>query len=261
MTDRPRPAHLTSENAATFSIPAVVASYHLRTPYPRELARFLAGLMPGGQGVVLELGCGTGEITRALAPHVARIDAIDASAPMLSAARAMPGGEEAAICWIHGRAEDAALDGPYALAVSGDALHWMDWEVVLSKIGAALAPGAHLAIVGAKHDAPWLERELDPIVRYSAMQDFQRYDLVEELAARGLFTKAGERTLGPMAFTRTVDEYVAGLHATAGLARERMGESNARAFDDAVRGIVEPHVVDGVLRLEASAHVVWGAPG
>jgi SAM-dependent methyltransferase len=261
MTDRPRPAHLTAHNADTFQLEGVVEAYHLRPPYPPELAAFLVGLMAPKGGAVLELGCGTGEITRVLAPHVERIDAIDVSAPMLARARGMSGGGHAAIRWILGRAEDVDFDGPYALAVSGDALHWMEWDVVLPKIGAALAPGAHLAIVSAKYDAPWLERLLDPIVRYSAMQDFERYDLVEQLAARGLFETIDERTPGPMGFTRTVDEYIEALHATAGLARERMGPENAAAFDGEVRAIVAPYAADGVLRLEASAHVVWGSPG
>jgi hypothetical protein len=64
-----------------------------------------------------------------------------------------------------------------------------------------------------------------------------------------------------MGFTRTVDEYIEALHATAGLARERMGPENAAAFDGEVRAIVAPYAADGVLRLEASAHVVWGSPG
>ncbi len=261
MSARPRPAHLTAHNAATFQLEGVVGSYHLRTPYPPELAAFLAGLMTSPAGAVLELGCGTGEITRMLAPHVERIDAIDVSAPMLGRGRAMAGGEHAAIHWIQGKAEEIEFGGPYALAVSGDALHWMEWEVVLPKVRAALAPGAHLAIVSARYEAPWLEQLMAPIVRYSAMQDFERYDLVEELAARGLFTKAGEATIGPLPFSRSVDDYVEAQHASAGLARERMGPENAAAFDAQVREIVESYAVEGVLGLEASAQVVWGAPG
>jgi SAM-dependent methyltransferase len=260
MTHRPRPAHLTRHNASTFQLDSVVANYHLRTPYPPAVAPFLLGLMPPERGAVLELGCGTGEITRTLAPHVGRIDAVDVSEPMLAAARDMPGGGHRVIRWIHGRVEDVALVGPYALAVAGDALHWMEWDVVLPRIRDALAPGAHLAIVSAKYDAPWLDRLLDPIVRYSAMQDFERYDLVEELEARGLFVKAGERTLGPLAFARTVDDYVEALHATAGLARERMGDANALAFDAEARAIVEPHSTSGAVNLEAVARVDWGGP-
>jgi SAM-dependent methyltransferase len=196
-----------------------------------------------------------------LAPHVERIDALDVSAPMLAAAHVMPGGGHPAIRWMLGRAEDVDFDGPYSLAVAGDALHWMDWDVVLPKVRVTLAPGAHLAIVSARCEPPWSGELLRPIRRYSAMQDFQRYDLIEELAARGVFAKLGEATAGPLPFTRTVDDYVEGLHASAGLARDRMGAENARAFDEQARIIVAPYASEGVLNLEASAHVVWGTPG
>jgi len=261
MTPRRRPSHLTPENAATFQIPGVVEAYHLRTPYPPELAPFLRGLMTSPAGTVLELGCGTGEITRALAPHVARIDAVDISVPMLDAARAMPGGAHPAIRWIHGAAEDVPLTAPYALAVAGDALHWMNWEVVLPRIRAALALGAHLAVVNAISEPPWASQLLDPIRQCSVMQDFERFDLIDELVARGLFVKVGEATVGPAPFTRSVDGYIDALHATAGLPRERMGVGNARAFDAELRQLVEPFANDGLLHLAASARVQWGTPG
>jgi SAM-dependent methyltransferase len=260
MTHRPRPAHLTPENAATFQLAGVVEAYHLRTPHPPELTPLLRGLMTAPTGTVLELGCGTGEITRALAPYVARIDAVDISVPMLHAARTMPGGAHSAIRWIHGAAEHVPLGAPYALAVAGDALHWMNWEVVLPKIGFALAPGAHLAIVSAKCEPPWAVQLLDSIRRHSVMQDFERFDLIDELVARHLFVKVGESTVGPAPFTRTVDGYIDALHATAGLPRERMRADSASSFDAEVRKLVARYVKGGVLELEASAHVVWGTP-
>jgi SAM-dependent methyltransferase len=255
-----RPAHLTQHNAAAFQLASVVDAYHLRTPYPPELAPFLLGLMPT-RGAVLELGCGTGEITRALAPLVERIDAIDVSEPMLARARAMPGGDHPAIRWIAERAEDASLDGPYALAVSGDALHWMDWDVVLPRLIRALATGAVLAIVTAvMSPPPWSDALRPVIARYSVMQDFQPYEIGAELVRRGLFQRHGEETVGSMPFRRTVAEYVDALHATAGMPRERMRDDDSRAFDEAVASIVGGYGEQGTLQFEASARVIWGAP-
>ena len=79
------------------------------------------------------------------------------------------------------------------------------------------------------------------------MQDFQRYDIVDELAARGIFAKLGEATVGPRPFRRGIEDYVEALHATAGLARDRMGAANAAAFDEQVHAIVEHYAADGVL--------------
>ncbi len=262
MPDIARPAHLSAENAATFQLQGVVDAYHLRTPYPPGLGTMLAGLMAPAAGAVLELGCGTGEIARMIARHASRVDAIDISAPMLERARAMSGDGYANIRWIEGRAEDVALTPPYALAVAGDALHWMDWDIVLPRVGDSLAPGGVLAIVSAiTVDPPWKPALEEIIPRYSAMQNFVRYDLTHELVNRGLFEVVGETSVGPEPFERTVDEYIAALHATAGLARERMGDRSALAFDSEARSVVAPFADGGGLRLTASARVVWGRPG
>src|SRR5205823_12479112 len=172
--------------------------------------------MSPAAGKVVELGCGTGEIARMLAPHAERVDAIDVSAPMLEKARSLPAGDHPAIRWILGAAEDVELEPPYALAVAGDSLHWMEWEIVLPKLARALAPGAPLAIVSAgAQQPPWADALWEIIKRYSTMQDFEQYNLLDQLRRRHLFEPLGEDTVGREAFDRTVDEYIDALHATA----------------------------------------------
>lgn len=255
-----KPSQLTAHNAAAFQIPSVVDAYHLRTPYPAELVDVLLDLDSGARGPVLELGCGTGEIARALAPHVSRIDAVDISAPMLERARSMAGGDAPSIRWIESAAESFTTDGPYSLVVSGDALHWMDWEVVLPAIGRALAPEGRLAIVnaGEVRSSSGDEALLQVIRRHSVISDYQTYELTDELVARGLFEVEGEVTTARMPFERSVDAYIEALHATSGFPRERM--ANPDAFDREVRAVVEAEAVDGVLTLEAFARVSWGRP-
>lgn len=259
MTNVPRPAHLTPENAAAFQLRGVVDAYHLRTPYPSGLGPCLLRLMRPPGGKILELGCGTGEIARTLAPHSERLDAIDISAPMLARAATLPGGDDPRICWIHGSAEDAPLDPPYALAVAGDALHWMNWETVLPRVRAALAPGAVLAIVTAEHYGhPWAAQLQEAYARYSTMRNFERYNIVDELVKRHLFELLGDETVGPEAFSRSVDEYIDGMHAMAGLTRERMGADSSQRFDEVVRALVSPFADEGILELAGSARVAWG---
>lgn len=261
MTNIPRPSHLTPENAAAFQLAGVVDAYHLRTPYPSSLAPCLVQLMRPAGGKILELGCGTGEIARALAAHAERVDAIDISAPMLEKATTLPGGTDSRIRWILGSAEAVALDPPYALAVADDALHWMNWETVLPRLRQVLAPGAVLAIVTAEHYThAWASELQEAYARYSTMRNFERYTIVDELVKRRLFEPLGHETVGPEAFSRSVDEYIEGMHAMAGLTRERMGSVAAREFDETVRALVSPFATDGVLELAGSAHVVWGTP-
>jgi SAM-dependent methyltransferase len=98
-----RPPSWSEHNAAAFQLDDVVEQYHLRAPYPSTLSPFLRDLALPPSGAVLELGCGTGKITRVLAPHVGRIDAVDSSRAMIERARTLPGGSHPAIRWIEGR--------------------------------------------------------------------------------------------------------------------------------------------------------------
>lgn len=256
-----RPAQLTRTNAEAFQLPSVVAAYHLRTPYPAATFPFLLQLAQPLGGPVLELGCGTGELARGLAPSSERVDAIDLSAAMLERARSMPGGDRDNIRWIEGQAETATLEGPYALAIAGDSFHWMAWEVVLERVVRALAADALIAIVSAQlAPVPWADA-LTPIIgRHSVIQDFEPYDFIALLRERQLLDITGDERVGDDPFTRTVDEYISSLHATAGMPRERMGGASAQAFDEAVRRLVEPHAQHGALQLRASARIVWGRP-
>lgn len=261
MSEADRPPQLSRHNAAAFQLEDVVEQYHLRTPYPSSLAPFLRDLAVPPKDSVLELGCGTGEIARALAPLVERIDAVDISALMIDRARTMPGGSDTAIRWITAEAERAPLQGPYTLAVAGDALHWMDWETTLPRVGDSLAPAAVLAIVHAViPPVPWSEAMKDLFSRYSVITNSVPHDLIEELESRGLFKRVDKATLGPERFVRTTDEYIDALHATAGLPRQRMGREQASAFDNDARALVSRYSPGNRLELEASAEVVWGTP-
>ncbi|MDP9237433.1 MAG: class I SAM-dependent methyltransferase [Chloroflexota bacterium] len=183
----------------------------------------------------------------------------DISAAMLERAETLPGGKDPRIRWILGSAEDAAFDPPYALAIAGDALHWMTWETVIPRVQEALAADAFLAIVTAVAvTPPWFLELQDVIRRYSVMQNFEPYSLVDELQKRHLFEAVGDETVGPEPFPRSVAEYIDALHATSGFPRERMGADDARLFDDAVQTLVAPFANAGVLELGGSAQVIWG---
>jgi hypothetical protein len=173
----------------------------------------------------------------------------------------MPGGDHPNIRWLVARAEDAPLDGPYALAVAGASLHWMDWDVVLPRVAEQLAPDAVLAIVVSPGvPPPWADDLREITSRYSVIRDWQNADLMALLESRGVFKHVAKEHLAPEPYSRTIDEYVDGQHATSGLARGRMGAGSARAFDDEVRALVTPYAKDGVLELAADAEVDWGTP-
>ncbi|MBM7783650.1 class I SAM-dependent methyltransferase [Tenggerimyces flavus] len=256
-----RPAHLSTEVAEGFQDEQVVAVYHQRPPYPAEAIELLLELAAGGP--VLDLGCGPGDLARRIAPHVERVDAVDFSEAMVVRGKQLPGGDRANLHWQVGPAEEAELHPPYALATAGESLHWMDWDVVLPRLGTTLA------IVDRDWGgSPVTVEALLPLWRqYSSVKNFARYDLIEELTKRGLFTLEGERKCAPEPWRPTVEEYLDARHSQRGFSRTHMGDEAAAAFDQAVTAALEKLIASGDLattgdrlELEAGAKVSWGSP-
>ncbi|KOV82155.1 trans-aconitate 2-methyltransferase [Nocardia sp. NRRL S-836] len=73
--------------------------------------------------VVLDLGCGTGQLAAPLSRHVRRVLAVDPEPDMLAHAPALPN-----VDWHLGSDADVAELGRFDAVVVGQALHWMDHE-------------------------------------------------------------------------------------------------------------------------------------
>jgi SAM-dependent methyltransferase len=212
---------------------------------------------------VLDVGRGPGDIARHLAPLVERIDAVDASAGMLAAGAAAPGGDAPNLRWIHGRIEEVQLEPPYALISAGESLHWFDWELVMPRFADMLWPNGVLAIVNRDWDGPpAIHQKLLPVLKqFGAVRVWQNVDLLDELTRRGLFEVRGERRFAPEAWEPTVDEYILARHSQRSFSRTHMGPAAAAAFDAALRGVLaEVPTVEGRLQLNTTAHVCWGRP-
>jgi SAM-dependent methyltransferase len=255
----PKPAHLAPRYGAQFGDDAVVAAYRHRPPYPAETFEIVDRLLAEHPRRVLEIGSGTGHLTRPFAGCVERIDAVEPAAAMRAAARALAGGDDAHIRWIAGSAETADLDPPYGLALAAESLHWTEWSVTLPRIGRALVPGAVLALVNRiSESCPWDAELFDLIPRYSTNQEYTRYDLVAELTGRELFEEHGRETTPFAPFEQTVRAYVESFHSRNGFSRARMTEEAANAFDDALTALVARHATGGRVVQSVAATVVWG---
>lgn len=254
-----KPIHLGPEYGAQFGDRSVVAAFRYRPPYPDEAFDILEELIVDRPRVVLDAGCGTGNVARPLARRVERLDAVDISRPMIEVGRSLPGGSAPNINWIAGRAEDAELQGPYALITAGSSLHWMDWAVVMPRFATLLSERGVLAIFGdGILPVAWDTRPI--CARYSTNRDYEPYDLLEELTTRGLFHQLGSRTTRPVPFRQSMDRYIESFHARNGLSRDRMKPSAAAAFDAELRAAVEPHIRDGQVALQLVTTIVWGKP-
>ena len=257
---RAKPSCLGPEYAAQFEDESVARAYRFRVPYPPEVFPFLGLLQPDGPDRVLELGCGSGDVTIGLAPHTSSIDAVDPSDAMLAIARQRHGDASSRINWHACSAESFPYSGPYALVVAAASLHWMDWAVVLPNITSSTMPGGWLAIVNRSRvlPSPLGSAVSSLIPRYSTNQDYESYDVVQHLTERGMFEEAGRQSFSGYEYRQPVDEYIESIHSQNGFSRDRMSEESAAAFDREVRELARPHAMNGTLPIQVGASVVWG---
>ena len=231
-------------------------------PYSAEVFRVLGELIQDEPRIVLDIGCGTGDVARSLAPFVDRVDAVDQSAAMIETGHARDGGDHFNIRWICQSAEDFVYDTRYSLIVAGASLHWMDWYTVLPRMAGALSGSGYLAIVGGRgiDTAPWADGLNEVIPEYSTNKDYGPYDLLDELERRQLYTIIGRMRTAPEKYRMSVDQYVELFHARNGFSRQRMDPQHAAEFDAAVRELVTPFATNHVLAFDVTTDITWGYP-
>jgi ubiquinone/menaquinone biosynthesis C-methylase UbiE len=127
----------------------IAAEYDRNRPmYPDELvdqACQVAGIGAGDR--VLEIGCGSGQLTRSLLARGLHVTALEPGRNLMALARQNLEGA-GAVEFMNARFEDASCPREHFRAVfSASALHWVDPEVSWRKIADVLAPGGTLALV------------------------------------------------------------------------------------------------------------------
>jgi SAM-dependent methyltransferase len=127
----------------------VAADYDRHRPaYPGELvdrACQVAGLRPGDR--VLEVGCGSGQLTRGLLARGLRVTALEPGIKLMALASQKLAGAGAAE-FVNARFEDALIPrGRFRAVFSASAFHWVDPEISWQKAADVLAPGGTLALL------------------------------------------------------------------------------------------------------------------
>jgi ubiquinone/menaquinone biosynthesis C-methylase UbiE len=119
--------------------------YELGRPeWPEELLdRVIADLGLEREATVLDLGAGTGKLTRALVPRFARVIAVEPDEAMRAVLEeVVPGAESRA-----GSAQAIPLDDDEVdAAFSGEAFHWFAAPETIDELARVLRPGGGLAI-------------------------------------------------------------------------------------------------------------------
>jgi trans-aconitate methyltransferase len=250
-----------------------VSEYYqrFRRGYPPSVADALAEVFTlTSEDVVLDLGCGTGQLTRVLAPRVRAALGMDPEPAMLAQARQATA--EPNVSWLLGADSDlgaltAAL-GPDRLAAVtvAQALHWMDHERLFAAARPLLRPGGGVAVVTNGEplwlqDAAWSEalREVvsaylgTPLHRTCGTDAASQSRYADALSAAGY---AVDLRVVEYATTLSVEEIVGGVFSA--MSPEQLPAPAARpAFTERVREAVAPH---GPLRERVRVRLLTGTP-
>jgi SAM-dependent methyltransferase len=147
----------------------VAGFYHqYRRGYPPPVIDTLVGTFNlTSDDIVIDLGCGTGQLALPLAGKVRAVAAVDPEPDMLARARRAAAGQHVTnVSWLLGADTDmpalaGLLGGQRAGAVTiGQALHWMRYAELFPALVPQLRPGGGVAVITNGrplwlHDSAW----------------------------------------------------------------------------------------------------------
>ncbi|WP_075891567.1 class I SAM-dependent methyltransferase [Actinomyces provencensis] len=162
----------------------------VRPDYPGRIVEQALAAPVGGTRRVVDLGAGTGKMTRLLLQRGLVVDAVEPAAAM-RAQLASLGGRTAGAALVRGPARLRVLDataertglaeGSEDLVVCAQAWHWLDEPAAAREAHRVLRPGGAVAIVWNQMDVavPWIHR----LTRIMRSGDVHRPDRPPHLGA------------------------------------------------------------------------------
>jgi SAM-dependent methyltransferase len=177
------------------SLFAGAAEHYLRgrLPYAPGFAATIAETLGlHGEGRLLDVGCGPGNVAVALAPWVEEVVGVDPDGGMLAEASreaARRGVSNAR--WVRARAEDLPAGlGAFRVVTLAQSFHWMDRARVAATVRDLLEPGGAIVHIADLKDAPPSPVPLPrPLPPYEPITDLVRRYL-------GPVRRAGRGTIG-----------------------------------------------------------------
>ncbi|WP_243395180.1 class I SAM-dependent methyltransferase [Nocardioides currus] len=152
------------------SFGAVAEAYDRGRPsYPAEA---IAWLLDGDAKIVLELGAGTGKLTRGMVDQGHAVFATEKDPAMLAVLQERVPEVSAKVA---GAEEIPANDRSVDVVIAAQAFHWFDHERALPEIARVLKPGGHLAVVWNFFDMriPWVRKLVEVMGERSATSSSQ----------------------------------------------------------------------------------------
>ena len=229
------------ERAASFG--GVADAYERARPgYPDDAVSWLAGDEPCD---VVDLGAGTGKLTRSLVALGHRVTAVEPLEEMLAQLRHTVPGATA----VRGSAEEIPLsDGSADVVTCAQAFHWFDREVALSAIARVLRPGGRLALVWNTRDDSqgWVAELTDTVIGRSEFREGGVVAATASIDETGLYGPVERASFAHVQLLRRVEliELVRSRSQCAVLS-----EDERRPVLDHVGALFDAHSRDGVLAM------------
>jgi SAM-dependent methyltransferase len=255
------------------------ATYYdrFRPPYAPVLIDDVRARVPVGAGTrLLDLACGTGQVTFALAAQVAEVWAVDQEAEAVEfGARTATARGLTNIHWIAAAAETVTVPDRLDLVTIGNAFHRLDRDAVAGRLAPHLDDGGCVALLWSgspwSGDRPW-QRTLDAaLIRWTtAAGAADRIPAgwqaaIDRDSHESVLRRAGLRYEGRSEWSVphrwTIDELIGFAYSTSFLARPVLGD-RAAAFEQDLRAELLPYADDGVFEQELTyAYELARRPG
>jgi ubiquinone/menaquinone biosynthesis C-methylase UbiE len=236
-----------------------------RVGYPEPLLddlRVRAGISGGGR--LLDLACGTGQITFGLGPSFRESWAVDQESEAVDFARAKASTLGIHnVRWITGRAEDVDADEYFELVAIGNAFHRLQRRCIAQSALRWLHPGGHLALLWC--NSPWNGRHAWQLALSEVVHRWTRETGTTERVPAKLdqhltedphttvLASAGFMIVGDFAFATphewTVEQLTGFMYSTSVLSQDALG-SNVQAFERDLRARLLDVEPEGVFREE-----------
>lgn len=145
---------------------AAYAAY--RPSYPPELAAWLASIAPA-TGLALDVGAGSGQLSRLLAEHFDRVIAAEPSARQIETAARHP-----RIDYRVAPAERCGLpDSSVDLLTAAQAAHWFDLPAFFAEARRVLKPGGAIALISYAGMEP--RSAIEPLIDRFRLETLEHY--------------------------------------------------------------------------------------
>ena len=231
-----------------------------RLPYPDALiADLVRRAVPSGRGRLLDLACGTGQLTFPLRDRFAEVWSVDAEPDMTEVVRAKATAAGAAhIRTVTIGAEDLQAEpGTFELIVIGNAFHRLRRALVAERAHAWLVPGGCLALCWST--SPWVgprdwQQALDGLLRRwqnvvgssgrvpAGWSQARQQDPDHDVLSRAGFEPAG-RPEFPVEHHWTIPELAGHIRSTSFLPPGVLAD-HAAEFDADLTAELSRHTVD-----------------